>query len=49
MAWIICWDLMLEYAVGAATYPDMPRSFKTPLVPLVPILGVIVCGAMIVG
>ncbi len=31
------------------TDPDMPRSFKTPLVPLVPILGVIVCGAMIVG
>lgn len=29
--------------------PDMPRAFKTPLVPLVPILGIIVCGAMIVG
>jgi len=37
---------MLEYAVGAATDPNMPRSFKTPLVP---ILGVIVCGAMIIG
>ncbi len=24
--------------------PDAPRSFKTPLVPFVPILGVIVCG-----
>ncbi len=31
------------------TDPDMPRAFKTPLVPLVPILGIIVCGAMIVG
>ncbi len=31
------------------TDPDMPRAFKTPLVPLVPILGVLVCGAMIVG
>ena len=31
------------------TDPDMPRAFKTPLVPLVPILGVIVCGAMIFG
>ena len=31
------------------TDPDMPRAFKTPLVPLVPILGVLVCGAMIFG
>jgi APA family basic amino acid/polyamine antiporter len=29
--------------------PNRPRPFKTPLVPLVPILGIIVCGAMIVG
>jgi APA family basic amino acid/polyamine antiporter len=29
--------------------PDIPRQFKTPLVPLVPILGIIVCGAMIYG
>ncbi|MDA0987180.1 MAG: amino acid permease [Bacteroidetes bacterium] len=29
--------------------PDMPRGFKTPLVPLVPILGIIVCAAMIYG
>ena len=29
--------------------PGIPRGFKTPLVPLVPILGIIVCGAMIVG
>lgn len=31
------------------TEPDMPRQFKTPLVPLVPILGIIVCSAMIFG
>ncbi len=31
------------------TDPDHPREFKTPLVPLVPILGIIVCGAMIFG
>ncbi len=29
--------------------PKTPRAFKTPLVPLVPILGIIVCTAMIVG
>jgi APA family basic amino acid/polyamine antiporter len=31
------------------TKPDQPRQFKTPLVPLVPILGILVCGAMIYG
>jgi basic amino acid/polyamine antiporter, APA family len=30
-------------------HPDAPRQFKTPLVPLVPILGIIVNGAMIFG
>jgi len=29
--------------------PDLPREFRAPLVPLVPILGMIVCGAMILG
>ncbi|GGC80186.1 amino acid permease [Flavobacterium lutivivi] len=29
--------------------PDMPRQFKTPLVPIVPILGVLVCLSMIYG
>lgn len=29
--------------------PDMPRQFKTPLVPFVPIMGILVCGAMIFG
>src|SRR6202035_6156271 len=27
-------------------HPDLPRPFRTPLVPLVPILGIIVCFAM---
>lgn len=31
------------------TDPDLPRQFKTPLVPVVPILGAIVCAAMIFG
>jgi APA family basic amino acid/polyamine antiporter len=29
--------------------PDAPRPFKTPLVPLVPILGILVCSAMIIS
>ena len=29
--------------------PGLIRGFKTPLVPLVPILGILVCGAMIFG
>ena len=28
--------------------PDLPRAFKTPLVPLVPILGIVVCLFMMV-
>jgi APA family basic amino acid/polyamine antiporter len=31
------------------TDPNLPRQFKTPLVPLVPILGILVCAAMILG
>ena len=31
------------------TDPDIKREFKTPLVPFIPILGVIVCAAMIFG
>lgn len=31
------------------TDPNIARPFKTPLVPIVPILGVLVCGAMIIG
>jgi APA family basic amino acid/polyamine antiporter len=29
--------------------PDLPRQFKTPFVPVVPILGMLACGAMIFG
>jgi APA family basic amino acid/polyamine antiporter len=29
--------------------PELPREFRTPLVPLVPILGIVVCAAMIFG
>jgi APA family basic amino acid/polyamine antiporter len=29
--------------------PELARPFKTPLVPLVPILGVLVCGGMIIS
>jgi basic amino acid/polyamine antiporter, APA family len=31
------------------TKPDLQRQFKTPFVPYVPILGIVVCGAMIYG
>ena len=31
------------------TNPDLPRPFRTPLVPLVPILGIVVCLAMMAG
>jgi APA family basic amino acid/polyamine antiporter len=31
------------------TNPEIPRQFKTPWVPFVPILGILVCGAMIFG
>jgi APA family basic amino acid/polyamine antiporter len=31
------------------TDPNLPRAFKTPLVPFVPILGVVACGLMILG
>lgn len=30
-------------------HPEIPRGFRTPFVPLVPILGVIVCASMIFG
>ena len=31
------------------TNPELPRQFKTPLVPFVPILGILVCAVMIFG
>ena len=29
--------------------PDRPRPFKTPLVPLIPILGILACGTLLVS
>ncbi len=29
--------------------PDLPRPFRTPLVPIVPILGILICGYMMYG
>ena len=31
------------------TSPDIPRPFKTPLVPLVPILSILICGYMMIS
>lgn len=31
------------------TQPDLPRPFRTPMVPLVPILGILICGYMMAG
>ncbi|HWA59355.1 MAG TPA: amino acid permease [Gemmatimonadales bacterium] len=31
------------------TQPDLPRPFRTPMVPLVPILGIAICGYMMYG
>jgi APA family basic amino acid/polyamine antiporter len=31
------------------TQPDLPRPFRTPLVPLVPVLGILICGYMMYG
>ncbi len=31
------------------TNPELPRQFKVPLVPVVSVLGILVCGAMIAG
>jgi APA family basic amino acid/polyamine antiporter len=29
--------------------PDLPRPFKTPLVPVVPVLGILCCGGLMAG
>jgi APA family basic amino acid/polyamine antiporter len=42
---LVCIGVMLL----RKTNPDMPRPFKTPLVPLVPILGILICAAMIIS
>jgi APA family basic amino acid/polyamine antiporter len=31
------------------TQPDLPRPFRTPMVPLVPTLGILICGYMMYG
>lgn len=41
---LVCIGVM----VMRKTMPDAPRAFKTPLVPLVPILGILVCFFMMV-
>jgi basic amino acid/polyamine antiporter, APA family len=42
---IVCIGIILM----RRSHPDTPRPFKTPLVPLTPILGVLVCVVMMVG
>ncbi|MBS4044202.1 MAG: amino acid permease [Chitinophagaceae bacterium] len=42
---IVCLGIL----VMRKTMPDVPRPFKTPFVPLVPVLGVLVCLAMMLG
>jgi APA family basic amino acid/polyamine antiporter len=39
---IVCGGVMIM----RRTHPDLPRPYRTPLVPLVPILGIVVCFAM---
>lgn len=39
----------LGILVMRKTMPDAPRVFKTPLVPLVPVLGILTCFAMMLG
>jgi len=42
---IVCGGiLVLRY-----TQPDLPRPFRTPWVPVVPILGILICGYMMYG
>ena len=38
--------MVTEKMVLRKTNPDAPRPFRTPLVPLIPILGIVVCIAM---
>ena len=42
---LVCFSVI----VLRKTEPNMKREFKTPFVPLVPILGIVVCLAMIYG
>ena len=42
-------DRVRRHLVLRVRSPDMPRPFKTPLVPLVPILGILICGYLMYG
>jgi len=42
---IVCFGII----VLRRTQPDLPRPFRTPMVPLVPILGILICGYMMYG
>lgn len=42
---IVCAGIMIM----RRTQPDLPRPFRTPLVPLVPILGILTCALMMFG
>jgi len=42
---LVCAGIM----VMRKSNPDLPRPFRTPWVPLIPILGIITCGLMIFG
>jgi len=42
---IVCGGIL----VLRRTQPDIPRPFRTPLVPLVPLLGILICGYMMYG
>lgn len=42
---IVCFGVI----VLRKTHPEMPRPFKTPMVPLVPILGIIACLGLMAG
>jgi APA family basic amino acid/polyamine antiporter len=42
---LVCFGIMvLRY-----TRPNIPRPFRTPMVPVVPILGILICGYMMAG
>ena len=42
---IVCGGIL----VLRRTRPDLPRPFRTPFVPVVPVLGILICGYMIYG
>ena len=42
---IVCAGIMIM----RRTNPDLPRPYRTPFVPLVPILGILVCLGMMVS